>query len=1040
MTLSRRGVLHGFAVTAGGAAVALPTGAPQSPGEEPRPDRDPDPVAGFPYGWRFLLANTTGADEPEPAAGDHRWREVALPHDWSIALDPVDGPHTTASTGFLPGGLGWYRKEFTLPPGTAGRKVYVEFDGVYMDAEVRFNGVRVGRHPYGYTGFELDLTPWAHTDGHTPNVLVVRVCNRIPSSRWYSGSGIYRAVRLRITDPVHLVRHGVVVTTPEPAGADPARAAVRVQATAVSEHRGERAEIAARITDAAGTPVARGSVPVRLDGRPRSATLELQVDDPVPWSTEQPYLYTLHTDVTVDGRITDTAATRFGIRRFAFHPQRGFSLNGRPMKLRGVNLHHDLGALGAACHPDAIRRRLELMRSMGVNALRTAHNPPAPELIALCEELGLLMLIEAFDSWRTPKNRYDYSRFFDEHSDADLREMVAAARNSPAVVLWSIGNEIPDAAEPDGVATAQRLISAVRESDPTRPVVIGSHLHRRVPADGSPEDRILRLLDGIGLNYNTAASVDALHEKYPDMFLFESESASVTSARGVYDRPDQLNTGENHTPGRRGPSSFDNNLAPWTMSGEYSLKKDRDREFFAGQFLWSGADYLGEPTPYRNVFPVKASFFGAVDTAGFPKDLYYLFRSQWTHEPMVHLVPMDWTRHTPGEPVTVWAYSNVPAVELLLNGRSLGERRFDTKTTGHGTKYLETTEATGDDKTVVSGPYPGSYTSPNGSAGKLHLTWRVPFEPGELVAVARRDGTEVARDTLRTAGPPAALRLLADRERIEADGHSLCFVTAEVTDARGVTVPGAAHPITFRVTGGELVGTDSGRQESAEPYRSPVRSAYQGRALAVVRSGHRPGTVALSAFAPGLRSARLGVPATAARRPATPGGGLPTATTPPEPPTAGPLPPPERWPLADADFSGARETVPAAMLDGDPTTAWSNHYRKRATALLPEVGTAREAAWVSLTWPRPRRLSGIRIRFLQDEAHRPPARITVARQQDGRFLPVPGIRVSWAAGPGQPTFVRFGPVRTTALRLELTSARPGAADGFLGIVSLDAEH
>jgi beta-galactosidase len=343
-----------------------------------------------------------------------------------------------------------------------------------------------------------------------------------------------------------------------------------------------------------------------------------------------------------------------------------------------------------------------------------------------------MLMVEAFDMWETPKTRFDYARFFEDRSTSDIGEMVLAARNSPAVILWSIGNEIRGMS----LATAERLAETVRAVDATRPVVMGSDGYRSLPEPGSTNGGILSALDGLGVNYNTAMSVDALHAAYPDTFMFESESSPSTSTRGVFQDPGQLNTGENYTPGKRAVSSYDNNVAPWTMPGEYGLKKDRDRPFFTGEFLWSGFDYIGEPTPYFGQFPVKSSFFGAVDTAGFAKDLYWLFRSEWTLEPTVHLLPMDWTDHDPGEPVEVWAYANVDTVELFLNGESLGVRRFDRKETLNGAEYLETTEATGDDKTFET----GSYTSPNGSSGKLHLSWTVPFEPGELVAVAKRDG------------------------------------------------------------------------------------------------------------------------------------------------------------------------------------------------------------------------------------------------------------------------------------------------------------
>jgi beta-galactosidase len=518
---------------------------------------------------------------------------------------------------------------------------------------------------------------------------------------------------------------------------------------------------------------------------------------------------------------------------------------------------------------------------MGVNALRTSHNPPSPEVIDVCQRLGILMIDEAFDTWRRPKVEFDYGRFFDAHSDADVKEMVLAARNSPSVIMWSIGNEIPDSTSEVGVPIARRLIDAVRSVDTTRPVTMGSDKYRTVPEPGSPQDRILQMLDGMGLNYNTAASVDALHARYADKFFYEAESSSETSTRGVYQDPGQLNTGENFTPGRRATSSYDNNLESWTYSGEYGLKKDRDRPWFAGQFLWSGIDYIGEPTPYYDVFPVKTSFFGAVDTAGFEKDQFFLFQSQWTEEPMVHLLPMDWTRHEPGEVVEVRAYANVESVELLLNGRSLGERRFDRK------PYLETTEATGDDKTVTGGPFPRSYTSPNGSAGHLYLKWDVPFERGRLEAVARSGGQVVARDAVVSAGEPAALRLAVDRR---AGPGSLAWVTADVVDADGVVVPDADDVVTWDVSGGGwIAGLDNGRQESPEGFKGTAHTAFNGKALAIVHTG--AGDARVTASAPGLGTDSVSV--APARRP-VPGPARPPAQT----------PPPFVEPPADASYSG----------------------------------------------------------------------------------------------------------------------------------------
>ncbi len=797
--------------------------------------------------WRFVLVNRTGITDPtgdyenaaDPAYDDSAWRSLDVPHDWSIELDPTTGPGTgtTADTGFLQGGLGWYRKSFTLPPSAAGKRISVEFDGIYMDSIIYLNGRQVAGHPYGYTGFAVDLTALAHTDGVTENVLAVKVQHQQPSSRWYSGSGIYRNVHLVVTDPVHVARHGTFVTTPGVEDTiDSGYANVHVDTTVVNDGD-DPVRIVRTVLDRRGKVVAK-----------RTGSGDLRVHDPHLWSIEDPYLYTLKTELRVRGRVVDRTTTRFGIRWFRIDADEGFFLNGKYHKIQGVDLHHDLGALGAAVNRDAIERQMRLMLSMGVNAFRTSHNPPSPEMIEVCEELGIVMMVEAFDTWRTPKRQFDYGRFFDANSDADIKEMVNAAKNSPAVIMWSIGNEVPDSTSIEvGLPIARRLIDDIRSIDTTRPIVIGSDKYRSVPAPDSGADQILGLLDGLGLNYNTAKSVDALHARYPDKFLFESESSSETSSRGVYQDPHLLNTGENYTPGKRATSSYDNNLASWTMSSEYGLKKDRDRKFFLGEFLWSGIDYLGEPTPY-DVFPVKASFFGAMDTAGFAKDTYHIFKSQWTRKPMVHLVPMNWTDHEPGQEVEVWAYANVDTVELFLDGESLGVRRYDHKVTTYGKEYLETTEPTGDDKTFPS----GSYTSPNGSTGKLHLTWKVPFAPGRLVAVARKGGDVVARDVLETAGTPDTVRLTPDREVVRADGRSLAFVTVDVVDEDGVFVPGAANRISFDVVGGRLVGLDNGRQESAENYKASSRRAFNGKALAIIQSDDESGPITVTATSPGL--------------------------------------------------------------------------------------------------------------------------------------------------------------------------------------------
>ncbi|BAC75190.1 beta-galactosidase [Streptomyces avermitilis] len=1026
MTVTRRSVLiAGTAAPAAGALTGI-GGAPAvasagAPGRHTVALRD---------GWRFALVNPGGitdptgayADAADPGHDDSGWREVAVPHDWSIEQTPTTQYGTTSGTGFLPGGLGWYRTAFTLPSALAGKRISVEFDGVYMDSYVYCNGTEVGRHPYGYTGFAFDLTDLLHTDGTTENVIAVKVQNRLPSSRWYSGSGIYREARLVVTEPVHVRRWGTYVTTPD---ITEERAVVRVRTTVVdASGAGSEVQVVSRIVGPDGRTAARTTSTVTVADQ-GTQTHELTVKKPQLWDFAHPHRYTLETELRVGGKRTDTHRTTFGIRRVTVDPDEGFHLNGTHAKIRGVDLHHDQGALGAAISIDAVRRQMTIMKSMGVNAFRTSHNPPSPQMIEVCEELGIVMVVEAFDCWRTGKTRYDYGRFFDEWCEKDATEMVLAARNSPAVVLWSIGNEIPDSTSTAGLAMADRIIGAIKAADDTRPLVIGSDKYRNVPAKGSAADLMLAKLDGLGLNYNTAKSVDALHAAYPHLFLFESESSSETSTRGTYQEPEHLNTGENHTPGKRATSSYDNNLASWTMSGEYGHKKDRDRKWFAGQFLWSGIDYIGEPTPY-DVFPVKASFFGAVDTAGFPKDMYHLFRSQWTSEPMVHLLPMSWN-HQAGDTVEVWAYANVDTVELFLNGKSLGTRTFDTKKTTDGRTYLETTEATGDDKTVTDGPHPGSYTSPNGSAGKLHLVWKVPYEPGELKAVARRNGRAVATDVLRTAGAPHAVRLTPDRSALAADGRALCFVTAEIVDARGVVVPDAEHLLSFAVSGGSLAGVDNGREESAERYQASTRTAFHGKALAIVRSGTKAGTLKVTARSEGLRTATATVRTTPARSTAT----TPAAEFRPDHPAA-----PDS-PSADASYSGRPDTLPAAMLDGDPTTGWSNAFAKSATALLPAFSGARPEDWVSVTWARARAFDRVEVSFTVDATHTRPASVEVQVGDGDRYTPVSGATVDWATGSDAPTVVTFDAARGARLRLVLTSAHPGAADGAVRISRLE---
>jgi beta-galactosidase len=821
----------------------------------------------FDGGWRFKLVNTAGVSDPSGLEGtssdpkaaavgfpDSAWQPLTLPHDWSITQQP--DPSQSNATGFFPGGLGWYRKTFTLPTQMTGKEISLDFDGVFDNSYVYLNGQLLGNHPYGYTGYSYDISHLVHTDGHTPNTLAVVVQNQEPSSRWYSGSGITRHVHLTVTDPVHIARWGTTVTTPQLADTIASHYATLHVATDLANDTGQATSVDLRylVKDASGQVVAQGTSPnVAVPTGGATAAADLKITNPRLWSTTDPYLYTVQTEVDQAGTPVDSSTSTFGVRWLVFSPTQGVSLNGQPLKLHGVDLHNDEGALGSVDNYDAMWRQMSKLKAMGVNAFRTSHNPPSPEMIDICQRLGIVMMVEAFDAWDVGKLSQDYHLYFNQWSDYDIKEMVNEAKNSPAVIMWSIGNEIPDFTSPQALPIEQRLIADIRSIDNTRPVVAGSDKYRSVPKPGSVADQVVKNLDGLGLNYDTAKTIDGLHAQYPTKFFFESESSSETSTRGYYQDPDLLNTGQNFTPGKEELSSYDNNLASWTLSNEYDLKKVRDRQFFAGQFLWAGWDYIGEPTPYTS-FPVKTSFFGALDTAGFPKDSYYLFQSQWTQKPMVHLLPMNWTDYRPGQTVQVRAYANEPNVELLLNGHSLGTRSFSEKTSSDGAKYLETQQCPGDDNTFTGGACPGSYQSPNGSSGELHLTWNVPFAPGRLVAVARdAAGQVVARDEVDTAGRPAALRVTPDRTVIRDDGKSLSYLTVQVVDAHGVEVPDADNAIHTAVTGaGTFAGADNGKQDDAEGYTSPTHTAFNGKELSIVQAGTSPGPITVRVSAPGL--------------------------------------------------------------------------------------------------------------------------------------------------------------------------------------------
>ncbi len=758
----------------------------------------------FDAGWKFHLGDVTGAQAS--SYDDSSWTALSVPHDYSITMSFDESSPAGAGGGYLNGGVGWYRKSFTLPAGSSGQRAIIQFDGTYMDSTVYMNGTQICARPYGFSSYECDFTSSASFTG--TNVLAVRLNNQQPSSRWYSGSGIYRHVWLKTVNPVRVAYTGQYVTTPQVSASS---ATVNIAVTIQNDSATDASvTLASSILDATGTQVASATAAATTVSAGKSGTLTETATVPSPklWSPASPSMYSVVTTVSAGGSVVDTYTSPFGIRTFAFDANKGFTLNGTSMKLNGTCNHHDLGALGAAVNHRAIEKRLQMLKDMGVNSLRTSHNPPAPELLDMADTMGLMVMDEAFDCWDQGKNTYDYGRFFNQWSTTDIGDMVMRDRNHPSVIIWSIGNEIPD----DNNATvAQSLITAVKAKDSTR--VIGQAF-----AMASPGAAVAPLEDVVGLNYAPYV-YGSLHSSNPTWKFFASESSSAVRSRGVYKTPvssNILTSSDNQC------SSYDNSVVSWGTSAEGSWSSVNGDAYIAGEHIWTGFDYIGKPTPYG--WPSKSSYFGAIDTAGFPKDIFYFYQSHWNWDgpTMVHIVPMDWTSWTAGASVTVFVYTNADSVELFLNGTSQGSKTM-SQTTGH-------------------------------------LQWSVNFASGTLEAKATKGGQVVATDTVKTAGAPAALVLTANRTSIAADGLDLSYVEVDVVDANGVLVPQASNAIDFSVSGaGRLAGVDNGNSIDHDPYQGTSRAAFSGKALAILQSTTTPGTITLKASSGSLTGASVSV-------------------------------------------------------------------------------------------------------------------------------------------------------------------------------------
>ena len=795
--------------------------------------------------WRFhkLEASEPSADlaPADPGFDDSHWRRLNLPHDWAI-----EGPFMSDlpnSTGMLPSaGVGWYRKHFDAAVSDRDRRVFLDIDGAMSHAQVWLNGHLLGEWPYGYTSLRFDLTQ--HLRFGAANVVAVRLDNPPKSSRWYPGGGIYRNVWLVKTAPVHVAQWGVFVSTPEVSAG---RAAVEVRTTI---DNGSSLAVAVRVAqevflESAPARIVARSVSSGVSvsaGRSADSLARLNIVAPKLWDIESPHLYRVRTTVRTNGKVADVAETPFGIRRIVTHPERGLELNGRHVRLNGVCLHHDLGPLGAAINVRAIERQLELLREMGCNAIRTAHNPPAPELLDLCDRMGFLVLAEAFDAWRYPAREWvpnDYARRFEAWHERDLRAFVRRDRNHPSVFMWSSGNEIQDQRKPEGLKTAEMLRDIFHAEDPTRLVTGG--LDDPVVLKNS----FYRGFDVIGLNYKPHLYAET-RKLAPEWPLFGSETASTVSSRGEYFFPVEQKIGDGAEMFQ--VTSYDLYFPTWASTPDTEFAAQDDNPAVLGEFVWSGFDYLGEPTPFdptryltynkdpedrRRIVaateknggfsPARSSYFGILDLCGFKKDRFYLYQARWRPGlPMAHLLP-HWTwPERAGQVTPVYVYTSGDEAELFLNGRSLGRKQ--------------------------RGPR------------EYRLRWdEVVYEPGELKVVAYKAGREWATALERTVGAAVTVALEADRDDLRADGQDVAFVTVSIRDQAGGIVPRAGERVRFRLEGpGEIIGVDNGDPTRLESFQAQDCRVFNGLCLVIVRTlAGRPGSIVLYAEAEGLRTAQV---------------------------------------------------------------------------------------------------------------------------------------------------------------------------------------
>ncbi|MDO3391866.1 beta-galactosidase GalB [Bacteroides sp. ET489] len=789
-------------------------------------------------GWKFMKGDV--ADAMKPDFDDKQWEAVTVPHDWAI-YGPFDRSHDlqevavtqnletaasvkTGRTGGLPYvGVGWYRTTFEAP---AGKLVSLVFDGAMSEARVYVNGQEVCFWPCGYNSFHCDVTPYLNKEG-AKNLLAVRLENRPQSSRWYPGAGIYRNVRVVATEAVHVPVWGTQLTTPH-VSAEYASVCLK---TTVEGAGTKDVRILTQILSPEGEVVASKDNTMKINhGQPFEQNF--LVDAPRLWSPETPYLYKAVSKIYVDGLQTDEYTTRFGIRSIELVADKGFFLNGQHRKFQGVCNHHDLGPLGAAINVAALRRQLTLLKDMGCDAIRTSHNMPAPELVELCDEMGFMMMVEPFDEWDIAKCENGYHRFFKEWAEKDMVNMLRQYRNHPSVVMWSIGNEVPTQCSPEGYKVASFLQDICHREDPTRPVTCGMDQVSCVLANG-----FAAMLDVPGLNYRTHRYVES-YEKLPQNLVLGSETASTVSSRGVYKFPAELKKQAMYDDHQS--SGYDLEACSWSNVPDEDFALADDYDWTLGQFVWTGFDYLGEPSPYdTDAWPSHSSVFGIIDLASLPKDRYYLYRSIWNkRDNTLHVLP-HWTwPGREGENTPVFVYTNYPEAELFVNGKSYGKQR---KLTADEARALQ-----GKDSLWLQRRY--------------RLMWTdVPYEPGELKVVAYdNSGKKVEEKTVRTAGKPHHLEVVADRTALSADGKDLAYITVRVVDKDGNLCPADDRLVSFTVKGaGSFRAAANGDATCLDLFHLPRMHAFSGQLTAIVQSGAESGNLVFEAKAKGVKAGKL---------------------------------------------------------------------------------------------------------------------------------------------------------------------------------------